>query len=69
VIIVLLVEDTVPFSVLLMASPPVVTSASAAAPSASVSTPSIRVWLTRRAGSLVLRIALRAKIFLGVFAV
>jgi hypothetical protein len=39
VIIVLLVEDAIPFSFLLMASAPAATSASAAAPSASAAAP------------------------------
>jgi hypothetical protein len=69
VIVVLLVEDVVPFSFLLMALASAVTSTSAAAPSASVAAPLVPVWWTRRAQGLVLRLALQIRIFLNVLAV
>jgi hypothetical protein len=67
VIIVLLVENAVPFSFLLMAY--AATYASAAAPFASAAAPLTQVWWTGWAGGLVLGIALWVRIFLSVFAV
>jgi hypothetical protein len=48
-IVVLPVEDAIPFSFLVMASAPAATTASVAAPSASVASPLISVWWTRQA--------------------
>jgi hypothetical protein len=48
-IIILLVEDAIPFSFLMMASAPATTPASAAAPSAPTVTPLIGMWWTRQA--------------------
>jgi hypothetical protein len=68
-IIVLLVEDAIPFSFLMMASAPAATSASAAAPSASATAPLVQMWWTRRAGDLALGVSLWIGTLQGVFAV
>jgi hypothetical protein len=62
-------EDAVPFSFLMMASPPAATSAPAATFSASVVAPLIRMWWTRRARDQALGVSLWIGILLGVFAV
>jgi uncharacterized membrane protein len=61
-IVVLLMEDAIPFSFLMMASAPAATSASAAAPLTLM-------WWTRRARDQALGVSLWIGILLGVFAV
>jgi hypothetical protein len=66
-IIVLLMEDAIPFYFLMMALAPAVTSASA--PSAPAAAPLIRMWWTRRARDQALGVSLWIGILLGIFAV
>jgi hypothetical protein len=68
-IVVLLMEDVVPFSFLMMASAPAATSAPAAASSASATAPLIRMWWTRRARDQALGVSLWIGILLGIFTI
>jgi hypothetical protein len=68
-VVVLLMEDAVPFSFLMMASAPTATSAPDAASSASATAPLARMRWTRRARDQALGVSLWIWILLGVFTV
>jgi hypothetical protein len=69
VVIIFLVENTIPFSFLIVASAPASTPTSTSASPAPAASPLIGVRWTRRVRDQALRISLWIEVFLGVFAV